>query len=131
VPNVVFEGDHKRSLRPAKINKHTDDRQRQIENERCTGRIETDIFPRISIPVVNVVWNYSPTEMRNRIMTVAKRAFTSTVNGIEHSFGVFVVMRLLFNLNVAIEAAIAQVNAQAQLVRPSTVRFAMCYMAST
>jgi len=64
-------------------------------------------------------------------MTVAKRAFTSTVNGIEHSFGVFVVMRLLFNLNVAIEAAIAQVNAQAQLVRPSTVRFAMCYMAST
>jgi hypothetical protein len=33
--------------------------------------METDIFPRISIPVVNVVWNYSRTEMRNRIITVA------------------------------------------------------------
>ena len=46
-----------------------------------------DIFPRINIPVVNVIWNYgglSPTEMQNRIVTVTERAFTTTVDGIEH-----------------------------------------------
>ena len=46
-----------------------------------------DIFPRINIPVVNVIWNYgglSPTEMQSRIVTVTERAFTTTVDGIEH-----------------------------------------------
>ena len=41
-----------------------------------------DIFPRINIPVVNVIWSYgglSPTEMQNRIITVTERAFTTTV----------------------------------------------------
>src|SRR5207249_7526562 len=46
-----------------------------------------DIFPAINIPVVTVIWNYSglsPTEMQNRIVTITERAFTTTVNGIEH-----------------------------------------------
>jgi multidrug efflux pump subunit AcrB len=46
-----------------------------------------DIFPAINIPVVTVIWNYSglsPTEMQGRIVTVSERAFTTTVNGIEH-----------------------------------------------
>ena len=46
-----------------------------------------DIFPRINIPVVSVIWSYSglsPTEMQNRIVNVTERAFTTTVNGIEH-----------------------------------------------
>jgi multidrug efflux pump subunit AcrB len=46
-----------------------------------------DIFPAINIPVVTVIWNYSglsPTEMQNRIITITERAFTTTVNGIEH-----------------------------------------------
>src|SRR6266498_5601808 len=46
-----------------------------------------DIFPAIDIPVVTVIWNYSglsPTEMQDRIVTVSERAFTTTVNGIEH-----------------------------------------------
>jgi multidrug efflux pump subunit AcrB len=46
-----------------------------------------DVFPSINIPVVTVVWNYSglsPTEMQSRIVTVSERAFTATVNGIEH-----------------------------------------------
>src|SRR5207245_6220494 len=76
-----------------------------------------DIFPRINIPVVNVIWSFSglsPTEMQNRIVTVTERAFTSTVSGIEHIESVSLrgtaVTRLFFHPNVPIEAAIAQIN---------------------
>src|SRR5437870_4475700 len=82
-----------------------------------------DVFPRINIPVVNVIWTFSglsPTEMQNRIVTVTERAFTTTVNGIEHLESVALrgvaVTRLYFHPNVPIEAAIAQVNAQAQQI---------------
>ncbi len=81
----------------------------------------TDIFPRINIPVVTVIWSYSglsPIEMQNRIVTVTERAFTSSVNGIEHLESVSLrgvaVTRLYFHPNVPIAAAIAEVNAQAQ-----------------
>src|SRR6266478_313779 len=82
-----------------------------------------DVFPRINIPVVNVIWSFSglsPTEMQNRIVTVTERAFTSTVNGIEHIESVALrgvaVTRLYFHPGVPIAAAIAQVNAQAQQI---------------
>ena len=82
-----------------------------------------DIFPAINIPVVTVIWSYSglsPTEMQNRIVTISERAFTTTVNGIEHIESVSLrgvaVTRLYFHPNVPIEAAIAQVNAQAQQI---------------
>src|SRR5439155_1078936 len=82
-----------------------------------------DIFPAINIPVVTVIWNYSglsPTEMQNRIVTITERAFTTTVNGIEHIESVSLrgvaISRLYFHPNVPIEAAIAQVNAQAQQI---------------
>src|SRR5437870_1343767 len=82
-----------------------------------------DIFPRINIPVVIVIWSYgglSPPGMQNRIVTVTERAFTTTVNGIEHIESVSLrgtaVTRLFFHPNVPIEAAIAQVNAQAQQI---------------
>src|SRR6266849_7941884 len=86
----------------------------------------TDIFPRINIPVVTVIWSYSglsPIELQNRIVTVSERAFTSTVNGIEHIESVSLrgvaVTRLYFHPNVPIAAAIAEVNAQAQqILRP-------------
>src|SRR3989441_9795627 len=81
----------------------------------------TDIFPRINIPVVTVIWSYSglsPIEMQNRIVTVTERAFTSSVNGIEHIESVSLRgvagTRLYFHPNVPIAAAIAEVNAQAQ-----------------
>src|SRR5712664_3399236 len=80
-----------------------------------------DIFPGINIPVVTVIWNYSglsPTEMQNRIVTTTERAFTTTVNGIEHiestSLRGVAVIRIYFQPNVPVAAAIAQVNAQAQ-----------------
>src|SRR5258706_8410549 len=82
-----------------------------------------DIFPAINIPVVTVIWSYSglsPTEMQNRIVTVSERAFTTTVNGIEHIESVSLrgvaITRLYFHPTVPIEAAIAQVNAQAQQI---------------
>src|SRR6266478_848434 len=82
-----------------------------------------DIFPGINIPVVTVIWNYSglsPTEMQNRIVNVSERAFTTTVNGIEHIESVSLrgtaVTRLFFHPDVPIAAAIAQVNAQAQQI---------------
>src|SRR6266446_3372272 len=82
-----------------------------------------DIFPRINIPVVSVIWSFSglsPTEMQNRIVNITERAFTTTVNGIEHIESVSLrgtaVTRLYFHPNVPIEAAIAQVNAQAQQI---------------
>jgi multidrug efflux pump subunit AcrB len=85
--------------------------------------MSVDIFPSINIPVVNVIWSYtglSPTEMEGRIVTVTERAFTTTVNGIEHLESVSLrgvaITRLFFHPNVPIEAAIAQVNAQAQQI---------------
>src|SRR6202048_395628 len=82
-----------------------------------------DIFPAINIPVVNVIWNYSglsPTEMQDRIVPTSERAFTTTVSGIEHIESVSLrgvaVTRLYFHPAVPIEAAIAQVNAQAQQI---------------
>src|SRR2546430_14167211 len=82
-----------------------------------------DIFPAMNIPVVTVIWNYSglsPTEMQDRIVTTSERAFTTTVNGIEHIESIALrgtaVTRLYFHPNVPIEAAIAQVNAQAQQI---------------
>src|SRR5437870_5516001 len=81
--------------------------------------MSTDIFPSINIPVVTVIWSYtglSPTEMEGRIVTVSERAFTTTVNGIEHIESVSLrgvaITRLYFHPNVPIDAAIAQVNAQ-------------------
>src|SRR5882672_4682039 len=82
-----------------------------------------DIFPYINIPVVTIIWSYSglsPTEMEGRIVTVSERSFTTTVSGIEHIESVSLrgvaITRLYFHPNVPIEAAIAQVNAQAQQI---------------
>src|ERR1700737_3848293 len=85
--------------------------------------MSVDIFPSINIPVVTVIWSYSglsPTEMQDPIVTPSERAFTTTVNGIEHIESVSLrgvaVTRLYFQPNVQIEGAIAQVNAQAQQI---------------
>ena len=46
-----------------------------------------DIFPKINIPVISVIWSYgalSPDEMQDRITTIVERALTTTVNNIEH-----------------------------------------------
>ncbi len=50
-------------------------------------QMSVDIFPRINIPVITCVWQYSglmPQEMERRITNVTERAATTTVTGIEH-----------------------------------------------
>ena len=49
--------------------------------------MNVDIFPAIDLPVVLVVWNYpglSATDMERRVVLLSERAFSTTVNGIEH-----------------------------------------------
>ncbi len=50
------------------------------------SRMIVDIFPVIDIPVVIVVWNYpglSPEDMERRVVIIAERAYSTTVNGIQ------------------------------------------------
>jgi multidrug efflux pump subunit AcrB len=47
----------------------------------------TDVFPVIDIPVAGVIWAYggaSPNDMEKRIVTIAERSYTTSVNDIEH-----------------------------------------------
>ncbi|MFC6645719.1 efflux RND transporter permease subunit [Granulicella cerasi] len=87
--------------------------------------IETpkDIFPYINIPVVSVVWTYSgltPDEMQGRIVTVAERALTTTVNDMEHtesqSYQGVSIIKVFFQPNVKVELAFSQVTAIMQTV---------------
>lgn len=87
--------------------------------------IETpkDIFPYINIPVVTVVWSYTglpPQEMANRIVTVCERAFTTTVNNIEHtesqSYQGVAVIKIYFQPGVQISEAEAQVTSIVQTI---------------
>ncbi len=77
----------------------------------------TDIFPVIDIPVVSVIWSYSgisPEEMEQRIATVSERAYTTTVNDIEHmesqSLTGVSVARIYFQPDAKVELAVAQLN---------------------
>jgi CzcA family heavy metal efflux pump len=86
-------------------------------------RMTTDIFPDINIPVVSVIWSYngvSPDEMEKRIVTVSERAFTTTVNDIEHmesqSMNGVSVIKVFFQPGAKIEAAVAQMTAVSQTI---------------
>jgi multidrug efflux pump subunit AcrB len=80
----------------------------------------TDMFPDINIPVVSVIWTLggtSPEEMADMITTRSERAFTTTVNDIEHmesqSIQGLGLMKIFFHPNAKVEAAVAQISAQA------------------
>jgi len=50
-------------------------------------RMNLDIFPAINLPVVMVVWRYpglSTIDMERRAVLISERAYSTTVNGIEH-----------------------------------------------
>src|SRR6266542_149119 len=86
----------------------------------------TDIFPNINIPVVSVIWSYgglSPEEMQDRISTIVERAFTTTVDNIEHLESLSVrgtsVIKLYLQPGADVKGAVAQVTAISQtLLRP-------------
>jgi len=90
-------------------------------------RTPTDIFPDVNIPVVSVIWSLtgtSVTDMEARIVTPAERAYTTSVNDIEHiesqSMPGVAVIKVFFHPNTQIGAAIAEVTAVSQqLLRTS------------
>jgi multidrug efflux pump subunit AcrB len=86
-------------------------------------RTPTDIFPNIKIPVVSVVWTYTglqPSDMSGRIIYYYERTLTSQVADIAHiesqSVSGYGVVKIFFQKNVDISAALAQVTAASQTV---------------
>ncbi len=85
--------------------------------------MSTDIFPEINIPVVSVIWSYTgiaPDDMEKRIITIAERAMTTTVSGIEHmesqSMNGVGVIKVYFQPNVKIEEAVAEITSIQQTI---------------
>jgi multidrug efflux pump subunit AcrB len=83
----------------------------------------TDIFPNINIPVVSVVWTYTgllPNDMSGRVIYFYERYLTAQVGDIEHiesqSLSGYGVVKIFFQKNVDIAAALAQVTAASQTV---------------
>ncbi|MFO0588051.1 MAG: efflux RND transporter permease subunit [Polyangiaceae bacterium] len=86
------------------------------------GRMPTDIFPDIDIPVISVIFNYGglpPEEMEKRIVGNFERFVTTTVNDIEHvesqSLTGISVIKIYFQPGARIESAVAQVTAASQV----------------
>src|SRR3984957_16223663 len=86
-------------------------------------RTPTDIFPNINIPVVSVVFSYAglpPDDMAGRIVTFYERSLTTSVNDIEHiesqSIPNYGIIKIFFQPNVNINAALAEVSAMSQTV---------------
>src|SRR5207245_1076527 len=89
----------------------------------ATFRVPTDIFPEINIPVASVIWSYagiSPEEMAQVITIRCERAFTTSVNDVEHmesqSLPGIAVIKVFLHPNAKIEAAVAQIAASSQSV---------------
>jgi multidrug efflux pump subunit AcrB len=86
-------------------------------------RTPTDIFPNIGIPVVSVVWTYNglpADQMSGRIIYYYERTLTAQVNDIQHvesqSLAGYGVVKIFFQSDVDINAALAQVTAVSQTV---------------
>ena len=83
----------------------------------------TDIFPNINIPVIAVVWSYNglpPNDMSGRVIYYYERFLTAQVSDIEHvesqSLSGYGVVKVFFQKDVNIAAAMAQVTAASQTV---------------
>src|SRR6202522_305820 len=83
----------------------------------------TDIFPNINIPVISVVWTYTgllPDDMSGRVVYYYERTLTAQVGDIEHlesqSLNGYGVVKIFFQKDVDIAAAMAQVTAASQTV---------------
>jgi multidrug efflux pump subunit AcrB len=85
--------------------------------------MNVDIFPAINIPVVLVIWTYpglSPIDVERRMVIISERAYSTTVNGIEHiesesmlSVGL---LKVYFQPDADIAGAIAQINAVSETI---------------
>ncbi|HMD85827.1 MAG TPA: efflux RND transporter permease subunit [Terriglobia bacterium] len=81
-------------------------------------RMIADIFPTIDIPVVMAVWSYqglSAQEMERRVILIAERSYSTSVNGIDRieseSIPGIGLMKLYFQPGTEVGGAIAQISA--------------------
>src|SRR6202040_4159215 len=85
--------------------------------------MNVDIFPSIDLPVVMVVWNYpglSAFDVERRMVFISERAFSTTVNGIEHieseSINGVGMLKVYFQPGSDLGAAIAQMDAVSETI---------------
>src|SRR6059036_3854648 len=83
----------------------------------------TDIFPEIDIPVGSVIWNYdglSTEDMASRITTFSEYTISSAVSDVRsiesQTYPGVGVIKIYFQPNVNVEAALAQVTAVSQTI---------------
>src|SRR5579862_7842184 len=83
-----------------------------------------DIFPRINIPVVTVIWQYTgltPQEMEQRVTTYGEYSISSNVGDIRNiesqTLNGLSVERVYFQPNVNIDLAISQIVAATNSIR--------------
>ena len=86
-------------------------------------RMPVDIFPTINIPVVSVIWNYgglSPRDMEQRIVSQSERAYSATVNNVEHieseSLNGTALIKVYLQPTADIATGVAQIAAVSQTV---------------
>jgi len=86
-------------------------------------RMPVDIFPTINIPVVSVIWNYgglSPRDMEQRIVSPSERAYSATVNNVEHieseSLNGTALIKVYLQPTADIATGVAQIAAVSQTV---------------
>jgi len=84
-------------------------------------RMNKDIFPSIDIPVVVVVWNYpglSAEDMERRIVLISERAYSTTIDGIQHidsqSIAGIGLLKIYFQPGADLGTAIAQISSVSQ-----------------
>jgi multidrug efflux pump subunit AcrB len=85
--------------------------------------MNADIFPSIDLPVVMVVWNYpglSAVDVERRMVIISERAYSTTVNDIEHiesqSIQGLGLLKVYFQPGADIGSAIAQINAVSETI---------------
>jgi multidrug efflux pump subunit AcrB len=86
-------------------------------------RMTVDIFPAIDIPVVIAVYQYpglSAEDMERRVVIVNERGYSTTVNGIQRIESLSIqsigIIKVFFQPDTTIAAAVAQINAIAQTI---------------
>ncbi|QJW91930.1 efflux RND transporter permease subunit [Spirosoma taeanense] len=86
-------------------------------------QMPTDIFPRINIPVVSVIWGYSglsTNEMEKMITNFSETSIINNVSDIQRlesqTYNGTAVLKIFFQPSVKIEEAIAQVTAISQTI---------------
>jgi multidrug efflux pump subunit AcrB len=86
-------------------------------------QMNIDIFPAIKLPVVMVVWNYPglpAVQMERRMVWISERAYSTTVNGIDHidsqSINGLGILKVYFHPGADLGTAIASMNAVSQTI---------------